>query len=427
MDRQTRARYYAIPVSISVLADVTVMAFYAVAAGMRIQNLRRTLHRLIFAMFMFNAMALSSWLVQYLTAPATTGIGCRVDLFFQVGGFGAENYSALLVCVVLFRSLVLNQPELTSLGEAVILSITTICFVLGGIVAAFNGGIEVCEKSHADAEKQAFIMIIGLGFAFVVSMILVAITVISRTSRKTKDIPESLRVPEDGIMASSADVRKDANLLSVRLIMYPIIMFATGGLALIAMVAGSPAIQIVGEVALTLGGLLNALAFFTLDPTARKVSLLILQILNNDTDAGLSGSTSFSSTRPLSAFSAAELHQKRILAVSPRSPAPPPLPSAQALALAQSHQTQTQPQMQMQTQTAILSPTDPLSPHMYLHLQHKRVSSISIGERSFVSSASTSALSAVSSHHVPPVYEGSKWAAVVAQRAKTVFRWISRT
>ncbi|KXS17831.1 hypothetical protein M427DRAFT_133305 [Gonapodya prolifera JEL478] len=307
MDRRANVGYLAIPVSLSVLADLSVVVFYAVAAGMGIRYLRSALHRLVAAVFIFNAMALSAWLLEKYSV-------CRVDLFFQVGGFSGEYYSVLLVCVLLFRSLVLNKDQLSPTRESIVLALTFAFFVSGGVAGMLTGG-DICAttttSSLGSSGRLTFGLVlgIGLGLALVLSIILVAAILISRTTRKSMDVPDTLRVPHEGSFVVGATAREDAKLLSVRLVMYPVIMLVTGGLAVVTSPVTTSVVPFIGAIALTLSGLLNALAFFTLDPAARKVSRAMLQLLS-DEDGGRS--------RPLSPLSpvprptTAELQYKRI-------------------------------------------------------------------------------------------------------------------
>ncbi|KAJ3333013.1 hypothetical protein HDU93_008832 [Gonapodya sp. JEL0774] len=124
-------------------------------------------------------------------------------------------------------------------------------------------------------------MLIGLGVAFLLSAVLVSITLCLQTTRGSKDTPETFRVSDSGVMAVTSNIRDDANLLSRRLILYPTVMFLTGGLAVITgeLYEIAPSAQIGGEIALMLSGFLNALFFFATDPTARKVARSLLEII----------------------------------------------------------------------------------------------------------------------------------------------------
>ncbi|KXS09841.1 hypothetical protein M427DRAFT_140336 [Gonapodya prolifera JEL478] len=286
MDRRANAGYLAAPIAVSVLADLSVVLFYSVAAGTGIPYLRTALHKLVTAMFIFNAIALPAWLLEKFG-------NCRADIFFQVGGFAGEYYSVLLVCVVLFRSLVLNKRPLSRTGEIAILTLAFTCFTSGGIAGALLGG-NSCQYSPTSTENETsrrpyvIFLGLGLGFALLLSALFVAVVLIFRTSRKSMDIPERLRVPHSGAMAVGANVRQDAELLSKRLVMYPIIMLVTGGVAVATATINDPTVATVGAIFLTLSGLINAVAFFALDPTARKVSTSLLQLLYED-DRGNGG------------------------------------------------------------------------------------------------------------------------------------------
>ncbi|KXS15575.1 hypothetical protein M427DRAFT_135040 [Gonapodya prolifera JEL478] len=144
-------------------------------------------------------------------------LSSRANILFQVGDFAGEYYSVLLVCVVLFRSLVLNKRQLSRTGEITILAFAFTCFVVGGIAGVLMGG-DFCQydptsKENAISRRPYVIFLgLGLGFSLLLSVIFVAVILIFRTSRKSMDIPERLRVTQSGAMAVGTTVRQDACL-----------------------------------------------------------------------------------------------------------------------------------------------------------------------------------------------------------------------
>ncbi|KXS10709.1 hypothetical protein M427DRAFT_464247 [Gonapodya prolifera JEL478] len=287
LDRRSRAIFHSGPVSFSVLSDICVLCFYAVAAGLRVSHIRHTVHKLLAVLFVFNIVALCCWLGETLSYPETPR--CNISIFGEVGGFGGEYYSSLAILIVLYRSLVLNHPPFSAFGEGCAIAIPFGAFLAGGLIV-------ILSQAHAPDGTTCFAaaastatilaMIIGLGFAFVASVILVAGILFFRMRRGANETPESLRVSGSGIMAVSSRSKDDANALSVRLVLYPVLMLLTGGLAVITASLAITSAAIVGEALLALSGIFNAIIFFGWDPTARKLAFGMLEIINSATGTG---------------------------------------------------------------------------------------------------------------------------------------------
>ncbi|KAJ3330181.1 hypothetical protein HDU93_000525, partial [Gonapodya sp. JEL0774] len=118
--------------------------------------------------------------------------------------------------------------------------------------------------------------------AFALSVLFSGIVIFSVQKRVKSDayaLSDNMRVPTLGMVAVGSTTQDDAGLLSRRLVLYPLIILVSGLMSFGMSAASSQTMKFIGIFVLGLGGVLNTLAFFSFDPSARKLAQAMLEIL----------------------------------------------------------------------------------------------------------------------------------------------------
>ncbi|KXS19067.1 hypothetical protein M427DRAFT_152603 [Gonapodya prolifera JEL478] len=219
-------------------------------------------------------------------------------MFFTMVGYTGDYASSATIIILLFRSLVLNRGASGRDGERLALLhpflwIVFISFSTLGSTGENPGGGDCWLKEKYGI--AAWIINIGVAFVIILNLLLVLIISLALTrSRGKLGDYDATRIPKAGMLSVSQKLRDDTDTLTKRLIMYPVIIVLVSGVGILANFLATPStpqLTLFGEMMITSGGWLSALAFFAYDTSSRKIASALLRwtypdyVLNPDVAA----------------------------------------------------------------------------------------------------------------------------------------------
>ncbi|KXS19466.1 hypothetical protein M427DRAFT_28921 [Gonapodya prolifera JEL478] len=269
-----------IPVTaLTTIGGLSVLIFYAIAFGARLPILKHPLHKLIIFMFSFNV---TSGLILY-------GIGfvdpnspaCHTGVFVVTAGITGDYCTSFAIYFLLFHSLVLHARRSQFMENAIL------SFPIGSaLVFAFLtiGGTGPMDRDGAcwvrDMLGWRAIVTYTASAFFAVSTMIMGVFII-RSLVPRLPLADTLRVPQSGMLSVGNTMREDTNVITKRLVWYPITtLICVGGGALVD-VAGGKWGMVVGEQLLMGTGFINSIGFFAFDPTFRSVAKALLEEVNS--------------------------------------------------------------------------------------------------------------------------------------------------
>ncbi|KXS15381.1 hypothetical protein M427DRAFT_32346 [Gonapodya prolifera JEL478] len=281
-DRHFRGLIFIPVFTFSILGDVLVLGLFGAAMRLRPSSLNHTIHKLLGVLFLSNLVASCAYTADFFVVPGSRD--CDLAVFFTLAGYAGDYYATIAICILLFRSLVLNRPPPGFYGELLLVALPLVAIVFFGCATIGGAGINKDDFGcwYVDPlGATAITAMVGIGVAVFINLILV-ITISVRLSRSvSRRTYDGLRIAKGGIMAVNQRASDDVDVLSRRLVMYPVIILVTGGVAIISTSFGNhPVALFFGELALALGGLLNSVAFLFFDPTARKMCSGLIEELD---------------------------------------------------------------------------------------------------------------------------------------------------
>ncbi|KXS12643.1 hypothetical protein M427DRAFT_34649 [Gonapodya prolifera JEL478] len=277
-DRHFRGLIHLGALSASVIGNLIVLGLYTLAYSVKPELLRHTLHKLLIILFLGNLIGSACFAVSLFVDPES--MGCKFSVLGFVGAFAAEYYSSLMICGLLCSSLVLNSRSPSRAGEIAMLLIPTLIGV--GIAIATAGGT---GRNPGDGGcffreplgPQALSVLIGAALPVLVNLVLVFIISVRLSRKSSRMAAEQLRVKGTGILATNKASSDYVAQLSQRLIMYPVLILLCGGTSIVSTIfTDIKIIAFIGEIAITIGGLANTVAFLAFDPSAAKLAGSIL-------------------------------------------------------------------------------------------------------------------------------------------------------
>ncbi|KXS20576.1 hypothetical protein M427DRAFT_378722 [Gonapodya prolifera JEL478] len=280
---------YVPPLCLSLLGDVAALSMYALAHGFKLPMLRHTLHTLMLLFFVGNMVGTSFFGAIHFTTPGT--VQCSIVIAGGVGAFAVDYISTLAISILLFRSLVLNLRPSRKLDIALITIPLSAMVVFGaGTLGSSTEQAEntVCWFSDPWGFHGKFVAA-GIMSACISNGVLATCIIYKLLVRNTSipSIPD-FRVPTAtaGVMSGVGQTaREDSEIVSRRLVMYPLIVLACAGCSSVATITNSGYMMAVGEFLLLTSGTLNTLVFFLTDPSSRKIARGILEVLRAMKDA----------------------------------------------------------------------------------------------------------------------------------------------
>ncbi|KXS12644.1 hypothetical protein M427DRAFT_393801 [Gonapodya prolifera JEL478] len=186
-----------------------------------------------------------------------------------------------MICILLFSSLVLNIPSPSRTSEIVILLVPLVAAVGFGVATVGGVGTNPGDGGCFFREPlgaQALTVLIGAALPILINFVLAFVITARLSQRHTRMAAEHLRLKGTGILASNRRATDDVTELSRRLIMYPLLILLCGGTAIVATIFDDvPVLAFIGEIAITISGFANTIAFLVFDPTASKLAVAILE------------------------------------------------------------------------------------------------------------------------------------------------------
>ncbi|KAJ3335534.1 hypothetical protein HDU93_005110 [Gonapodya sp. JEL0774] len=279
--RRLRA-IWIIPVfALSSLGDLSVLLFYLIAFRAKLPVIQHPMHKLIALVFAFNLLG-SAFLFSSFFVTAVS-VNCQVSVFGLMFCLAGEYMALTCICGLLFASLVLGIRASGNSQKAVLVLPFLVALVFG--MLTMNGTGPSSRDGACWFKDQlgwhAIAMYCGVGAFIFSTSALVGSIVVSLRSREMGNT-ESLRMPSSVLGGVANTMHEDHQVLSRRLILYPIILAFCAACSVLSSVLGGRVGGVVGEQFLMAGGFLNSMAFFIADPSARKIAAGFLELASDD-------------------------------------------------------------------------------------------------------------------------------------------------
>ncbi|KAJ3335183.1 hypothetical protein HDU93_006239, partial [Gonapodya sp. JEL0774] len=236
------------------------------------------------------------------------GIAYSASVFFALAGFAGDYSSSSTIITILYRSLVLNRKRPPGrIGDIIAFTFPLAWFFATGFSTLNGAGFNRSTRSCWLIQNGGFasvVLIVSVGFVIVYDTIVITL-VASHFARNRAAVDldsQAFRVVTGStVLASNRKYTEDLDMMTKRLVLYPIVIIMSGGVGVIVhavanftqlrglyLLGGNICVLVssVAEIMTLSAGWLSALTFIVFDTSSQKVARALLEhrsIAKNDT------------------------------------------------------------------------------------------------------------------------------------------------